>query len=44
MCEGSIERRRKPEGKRTLGRPEHRWEDDIERDLTEVALGGIDWD
>jgi hypothetical protein len=27
---------RKPEGKRRLGRPTHRWEDNIKRDLQEV--------
>jgi hypothetical protein len=30
----------KPEGKRTLGRPRHRWEDNIKMDLLEVGLGG----
>ena len=29
----------KPEGKRPLGRPRHRWEDNIKRDLQEV--GGV---
>ena len=29
----------KPEGKRPLGRPRHRWEDNIKMDLQEV--GGI---
>jgi hypothetical protein len=33
----------KPEGKRTLGRPRHRWEDNIEMDLQEVGCGGRDW-
>ena len=33
----------KPEGKRPLGRPRRRWEDDIKRDLQEMACGGIDW-
>ena len=33
----------KPEGKRPLGRPRHRWEDDIKMDLQEVGCGGIDW-
>jgi hypothetical protein len=32
----------KPEGKRPLGRPRHRWED-IRMDLHEVACGGMDW-
>jgi hypothetical protein len=27
----------KPEGKRTMGRPRHRWEDDIKMDLQEVG-------
>jgi len=31
----------KPEGKRPLGRPRHRWEDNIKMDLREV--GGGDW-
>jgi len=30
----------KPEGKRTLGRPRHRWEDNIKMDLREVGGGG----
>ena len=33
----------KPEEKRPLGRPRHRWEDDIKMDLQEVGCGGIDW-
>jgi len=33
----------KPEGKRPLGRPRHRWEDNIKMDLQEVGLGGMDW-
>jgi len=32
----------KPEGKRPLGRPRHRWEDNIKMDLKEVG-GGEDW-
>jgi hypothetical protein len=34
---------RKPEGKRPLGRPRHRREDDIKMDLQEVRCGGIGW-
>jgi len=34
---------RKPEGKRPLGRPRHRWEDNIKRDLQEVGCGGVGW-
>jgi hypothetical protein len=33
----------KPEGKRPLRRPMHRWEDGIRMDLTEIDLGGVDW-
>jgi len=32
-----------PEGKRPLGRPRHRWEDNIKIDLQEVRRGGMDW-
>jgi hypothetical protein len=32
-----------PEGKRPLGRPRHRWEDNIKMDLTEIGCGGMDW-
>jgi len=33
----------KPEGKRPLGRPRHRWEDNIKMDLQEVGCGSVDW-
>ena len=33
----------KPEGKRPLGRPRHRWEDIIKMDHQEVGRGGMDW-
>jgi len=33
----------KPEGKRPLGRPRRRWEDNIKMDLREVGCGGMDW-
>ena len=36
----------KPEGKRPLGRPRRRWEDNIRMDLQEVGLGyetGLGW-
>jgi len=33
----------KPEVKRQLGRPRHRWEDNINMDLQEVGCGGMDW-
>ena len=33
----------KPEGKKPLGRPWHRLEDNIKMDLQEVGCGGMDW-
>ena len=33
----------KPEGKRPLGRPKRRWEDNIKMDLQQVGCGGVDW-
>jgi len=33
----------KPGGKRPMGRPRHRWEDNIKMDLQEVGCGGRDW-
>jgi len=33
----------KREGKRPLGRPRRRWEDNIKMDLQEVGCGGMDW-
>jgi hypothetical protein len=33
----------KPEGKRPLGRPTRRWEDNIRMDLGEVGWGDVDW-
>ena len=33
----------KPEVKRPLGRPRHKWEDNIKVDLQEVGCGGMDW-
>ena len=32
----------KPEGRRPLGRPRRRWEDNIKMDLQKVGVGG-DW-
>jgi len=32
---------RKPEGRRPLGRPRHRWEDNIKMDLQEVGCVGM---
>jgi len=33
----------KPEGKRPLGIPRHRWEENIKVDLQEVGCGCVDW-
>jgi hypothetical protein len=33
----------KPEGKRPLGRPIHRWEDNIRMDFREIGWGVMDW-
>ena len=33
----------KPEGKRPLGTPRRRWEDNIKMDLEEVGRGCGDW-
>jgi hypothetical protein len=33
----------KPEGKRPMGRPRRRWEDNIKMDHQEVGGGGMDW-
>jgi hypothetical protein len=32
-----------PEGRRPLGRPRRRWEDNIKMDLKEVGWEGVDW-
>jgi hypothetical protein len=34
---------RRPEGKRPLGRPRRRWEDNIKMDLGETMFGHVDW-
>jgi hypothetical protein len=33
----------RPEGRRPLGRPRRRWEDNIKMDLQEVGLVDMDW-
>jgi hypothetical protein len=33
----------KPEGHRPLGRPRHRWDDNIKMDLQDVGRGCGDW-
>jgi len=46
MGKGRVVRRvlvRKPEGKRPLGRPRRRWEDNIKMDHQEVGGGDGDW-
>ena len=46
MGEGTIVHKvlvGKPEGKRLLGRPRRKWEDNIKMDLQEVGRGCMDW-
>jgi len=33
----------KPEGRRPLGRPRHRWVDNFRMDLQEVGCASVDW-
>jgi hypothetical protein len=33
----------KHEGKRPLGRPRRRWEDNVKMDLQELEFGSMDW-
>jgi hypothetical protein len=33
----------KPKGERPLGKPRHRWKDNIKMDLQEVGCGGMNW-
>jgi len=33
----------KPDGRRPLGRPRRRWEDNIKMGLQEVGYGGMEW-
>jgi hypothetical protein len=33
----------KPEGKRPLGRPRHRWVDNIKMDIREIGWDDMDW-
>ena len=35
--------RGKPTGKRPLGRPKHRWEDNIRMDLEEIGINAGNW-
>jgi hypothetical protein len=34
---------RRPEGKRPLGRPRRKWEDNIKMDLREIGIDGANW-
>jgi hypothetical protein len=40
VCKILVE---EPEGKRSVGRPRRRWEDNFEMELREVSLEGVDW-
>jgi hypothetical protein len=33
----------RPGGKRPLGKPRHRWEDNIKLDLKEIGINGANW-
>jgi hypothetical protein len=33
----------RPKGKRPLGRPRHRWEENIKMDLREIGINGTNW-
>jgi hypothetical protein len=33
----------RPERRRPLGRPRHRWEDNTKMDLREIGFGDVDW-
>jgi hypothetical protein len=33
----------RPKGKRQVGRPKHRWEDNIKLDLREIGLDEANW-
>jgi hypothetical protein len=33
----------KPAGRRPLGRPRHRWDDNIKMGLREIRFGNVDW-
>jgi hypothetical protein len=33
----------RPEGKRPLGRPRRRWENNIKMDLREIGIDGANW-
>jgi hypothetical protein len=33
----------RPEGKRSLGRPRHRWKDNIKMDFRQIGIDGANW-
>jgi hypothetical protein len=33
----------RPEGRRTLGRPRRRWEDNIKMDFMDIGMDGTNW-
>jgi hypothetical protein len=33
----------RPEGKRLMGRPRRRWEDNIKMELMEIGIDGVNW-
>jgi len=33
----------RPKGKRLLGRPRHRWVDNVKMDLREIGIHGTNW-
>jgi hypothetical protein len=33
----------RPEGRKPLGRPRRRWEDNIKMDRREIGVGDVDW-
>jgi hypothetical protein len=33
----------RPEGRRPLGRPRRKWEDNIKIDFREIGFGDVDW-
>jgi hypothetical protein len=38
-----IKKNEKPEGKKSLGRSRHKWEDNIKIELQDVEWEGMDW-
>jgi hypothetical protein len=42
-CSAYGEAQRRIQGNRSLGRPTHRWDDNMKMDLQEVECRGMDW-